>query len=209
MIRVLVADDHVAVRRGLRQILAAEVDIEVAGEAASAEEVRARMAEAPAQVVVLDYNMPGVHGFALLEELRRRWPQAAVLVLSMHPEGELGMAALRAGAAGYIGKDAPPEALAAAVRRVAAGGRYISDALATRVALDVAQGKPLGDETLSAREREILRLIAAGAAPKEICFKLKLSRNTVGTYRARLLKKLGVRTNAELIRFALERHLLD
>lgn len=209
MIRVLIADDHVAVRRGLRQILAGELGIEVAAEAADAGEVRARMEAAPAEVVVLDYNMPGAHGFDLLAELRRRWPRAAVLVLSMHPEGELGMAALRAGAAGYIGKDAPPEALVAAVRRVAAGERYISDSLAASVALDVADGRPQGEETLSAREREILRLIAAGAAPKEICFRLKLSRNTVGTYRARLMKKLGVRTNADLIRFALEHHLLD
>lgn len=209
MIRALIADDHVAVRRGLRQILEAATGIEVAGEAASAEELRGRFAGAAPDVVVLDYNMPGARGFGLLDEVRRAWPNAAVLVLSMHPEEELALAAVRAGAAGYVGKDAAPEALVAAVRKVASGARYLSESLAQKVALGVASGKPVLEEALSAREREILRLIAAGATPKEICFRLKLSRNTVGTYRARLLKKLGVRSNAELVRYALRRHLLD
>ena len=208
-IRVLIADDHVAVRRGLRQILSGHPDIAVTAEAANAEELRACFAGAPPDVVLLDYNMPGVKGFSLMDEVRLAWPKTAVLVLSIHPEEELGIAAVRAGAAGYVGKDAPAEALLGAVRKVAAGGHYISDKLADSVAFSVASRKPYHDEVLSAREGEVLRLIASGATPKEICFRLKLSRNTVSTYRARLLKKLGVRTNAELVRYALDRRLLD
>lgn len=211
MIRVLVVDDHVAVRRGLRDILEDEVGIAVVGEAASADELRQRFTGEPPDVVVLDYNMPGVQGFALLEQARHAWPRTPVLILSMHAEEDLALEAIAAGAAGFIAKKAEPEALVAAVRRVAAGARYVSPAFAEKVALGMAEGRPVGElalSTLSAREREILRRIARGERPKEICFALGLSRNTVTSYRARLLKKLGLRNNAELVRFALDRGLL-
>lgn len=209
MVRVLIADDHATVREGLRRILESQPGLEVVAEAADARELRLRAAEASPDVVVLDYNIPGSKGFGLLRELREARPGVAVLVLSMHPEEELGVAALRAGAAGYVGKEAAAEALVAAIRKVGAGGRYISPRLADKVALGVALGGAERPEALSARELEILRLIASGAAPKEICFKLGISRNTVATYRVRLLRKLGLRGNADLVRYALEQGLLE
>lgn len=210
MIRVLVVDDHVAVRYGLRDIFKDAVGITVAGEAASAAELRQRFVGEPPDIVLLDYNMPGIRGFALLEEARQAWPRTPVLLLSVNAEEDLALAAIAAGAAGYIGKRAEPAALVAAVRRVAAGGRYVSPVLAEKLALSVARGASAGalETTLSTRERYILRRIARGEKPKQIGFALGLSRNTVASYRARLLKKLGLRNNAELVRFALDRGLL-
>jgi DNA-binding NarL/FixJ family response regulator len=209
MIRVLIADDFPVVRRGLAEILREEPDIELGAEAGDAAGVMAALAEGEWQVAILDLSMPGAHGLDLVRRVRAERPEVALLLLSMHPEEQYAVQSLKAGAAGYLGKQSAAEEMVRAVRIVAAGGRYFSPALTERLLGSAGLGAVQPHETISEREFQVLRLIGAGYTTGEIAERLVLSVKTVSTYRARLLEKMGMRTNAELMRYVHERDLVD
>jgi two-component system invasion response regulator UvrY len=210
MIRVLIADDHAIVREGLKQVLAAAGDITVAGEAADGHEVMGLLRGDGWDVLVLDMNMPGPSGLDLIRRVRAHKPDAKVLVLSMHGEDQFAVRTLRAGAAGYLTKGSAPDTIVAAIRRIAAGGRHISRALAETLALEI---DPFRDkaphELLSERETQVLGMLAAGQSVADIAAQLCLSANTISTHKHRLMKKLGVASNAELVRYALSAGLTE
>ena len=210
MIRVLIADDHAILRRGLQEILVRELEGAVCGEAKDATEILARVQETCWDLVILDITMPGRSGLDVLRDLKAARPKLPVLVLSMHPEDQYGKRMLSAGAAGYMNKESAPEELVKAVRKVVAGGRYVSDALAEKLASDMSEdtGRPL-HEVLSHREFEILRMIGAGRAVSQIAEELHLGVTTVSTYRARILIKMHMTTTAELMHYALHNRLID
>jgi DNA-binding NarL/FixJ family response regulator len=208
VIRVLVADDHPVVRRGIEQILEDEHDIEVAGQAASGAETLAKLAAGEPDLLLLDLTMEDTRGVDFLRRVRELHPELAVLVLSIHPEEQYAVACLRLGAAGYVSKASAPAELVEAVRRVAGGRRYISAALAERL-VQISGGAALGPhETLSPRERQVLLGIAGGRTVSQLAAELGLSVKTVSTYRTRLLDKMGLSSNAELTRYAYEHRLL-
>lgn len=202
MIRVLLADDHPVVRAGLRQILADAPDITIAGEAADGPDVIRTVAALKPDVLLLDITMPGAPFLTLLENVTRNHPRTAVLVLSMHPEERYAVRALRAGAAGYLSKEQSPALLLDAVRRIASGGRYVSQALADRLVANLGQpGDGEAHEALSPREYAVLCLLGAGKTVKAIAAELRLSPKTISTFRARILHKMRLRTNADLVRY--------
>ena len=209
MLRVLVADDHPIVRRGLRQIIAETADIVVADEASDGQEVVSKVAQNRYDVVLLDISMPGKHGFDALKEIQGLRPDLPVLVLSMHQEEQYGVRALKAGASGYLAKESSPDELVSAIRKVARGGTYISSTLAERLAsrLKMDATGPL-HEALSDREYQVMRLIASGKTVKEISQQLQLSVKTISTYRRRVLEKMQMKTNAELTHYAIQNDLL-
>ena len=210
MIRVLVADDHAVVRRGVLQILADAPDIVVAGEASTGREVLQAVWKNNLDVLVLDIAMPDGGGLEVLKQLRTLKPDLRVLILSMYPERQYAVRALKAGAAGYLTKDSAPDELITAIRRAAQGGKYISQSLAEKLAVEVGdEVEKEPHETLSDREYQVTCLLAAGKTVTEIATELSLSAKTVSTYRARTLKKLGLRNTAEIIRYALERGLVE
>ena len=210
MIRLLVADDHAVVRRGLRQIVADTPDLRVEGEAATAAEVLSQVGERRWDVVVLDLSLPGGSGLDLLGEVRRKRPDLPVLILTVHSEEQYAVRALRAGAAGYLTKESAPEQLVEAVRKVVRGGRYVSPAVAERLAFSLG---PHADrpphEALSDREFQVLRMLASGRTVSQVAGDLTLSVKTVSTYRARILEKMGMKTNAELTHYAIRNGLVD
>lgn len=210
MIKVLVADDHAIVRRGIRQILTETPDITVGGEAGTAEEVRRLVREQRWDVVVLDISLPGGSGMDLLAELRRERPDLRVLILTVYSEEQYAIRAIRAGAAGFLTKESAPVKLIEAVRKVAGGGRYVSTELAETLA-SVFAGDAAGapHERLSDREFEILKMLASGKTVSEVAHELSLSVKTVSTHRTRLLKKMAMRTNAELTHYALRNRLVE
>jgi DNA-binding NarL/FixJ family response regulator len=210
MIRILVADDHAVVREGVKQILANLDDMKVSGEAGSGPETLAMLDRQDYDLVLLDISMPGRSGLEILEDIRNVRPKLPVLVLSMHPEEQYALRALRAGAAGYLTKASAPQELIGAIRKAAKGGKYVTASLAEKLAfqLDMDAVKPR-HETLSNRELQIMLMIAAGKSVSEIAAELSLSVKTVSTYRVRLLAKLGMKTNAEMMRFAIEEGLAD
>ncbi len=203
MIRLLIADDHPVVREGLRRIVEDAAGLEVVAEVASGDELLARLPRVPADVVLLDVTMPGPGFLEVLQRLRSEQPTVAVLVLSVHPEDQYAVRALRAGAAGYLTKDHSPEELTEAIRRVHRGGRYVSAGLAERLAADLTTGaRDVRHELLSDREYEVLCLLGSGRTVKEIACTLQLSPKTVSTYRTRVLEKMQASTNADLVRYA-------
>jgi DNA-binding NarL/FixJ family response regulator len=208
--KVLIADDHPLVRQGLRQVLEAQADLDVVAEAKDGNDVIDLAGRVDWDVAVVDYNMPGKAGVELVKELRRRHPERPVLVLSMYPEDRYALRLLKAGAAGYLNKESAPEELVGALRKVAGGGRYVSTALGEKLALSMAGGadEP-AYEKLSDREYQIMWLLASGKTVGDIARQLFLSANTVSTYRARILKKINVRNNAELMRYAIRHQLVD
>lgn len=210
MIRVLIADDHAILRRGLIEILTREWKDAVCGEAENAQQTLAQVHDHAWDLVILDVTMPGRSGVDVLADLKRVRPKLPVLVLSMHPEDQYGKRVLKAGASGYMNKDSAPDELIKAIRKVLAGGRYVSPALAEVLASDLgrATDRPL-HETLSDRELEVLRLIGSGKAVSQIAEMLLLSVTTVSTYRARMLEKMGMTTTAELMNYALRNRLVD
>ena len=210
MIKVLIADDHAIVRRGIRQILSETSDIHVGGEAGTADEVRRLVNEQRWDVVVLDISLPGATGIELLGELRRDRPEIRVLILTVYSEEQYAVRAIRAGAAGFLTKESAPDKLIDAVRKVASGGRYISTELAETLASVLAgdsSGAP--HERLSNREFEILKLLASGKTVSEVALLLTLSVKTVSTHRTRLLKKMEMHTNAELTSYAVRNRLVE
>jgi DNA-binding NarL/FixJ family response regulator len=203
LIRLLVADDHKIVRDGLKRILAATTDLEVAAEAASGDEALALVKANDYDVALLDMSMPGLSGIDLVKRLRIEKPKLKLLVLSMHGEHQYAARALRAGASGYLTKDSAAEQLVSAIRKIAAGGVHVSDAAAASL---VSIGKE-PHEALSDREFEVLRLLVAGQGPTEIAERLHLSVKTVSTHKTRILQKLNLGSTAELVRYALEHKL--
>ncbi len=210
MIKVLIADDHPIVRQGLRQILSGTTDMEVTGEAVSGQEALDQVRVGGWDVLVLDITMPDRSGFDILKELKHEQPHLPVLVLSIHAEEQLAVRVLKAGASGYLTKENAPDELVKAIRKVVSGGRYISPGLAETLAfgLDAASDRPR-HETLSDREFQVMQLMASGKTLIEIAEALSLSAKTVSTYRTRLLEKLNLKSNAELIRYAFENHLIE
>jgi two-component system invasion response regulator UvrY len=208
--RVLVIDDHAVVRRGLRDLLTEEVAGADVHEAASATPALEMLEQGGWDLVLLDLNLPGRDGLELLGDLKRRWPHLPVLVLSAYPEEEFAVRCLRLGAAGYVTKASLGDELVTAVGRVLGGGRYVSAELGERLAALLAL--PVSDnpqELLSARELQVLRLVASGRSQKEIAAELSLSEKTIATYRARIADKLGISTGVELTRYALQHKLVD
>jgi DNA-binding NarL/FixJ family response regulator len=210
MIGVFIADDHPVVRQGIRQIVAATDDITVVDEATTGHEALQRLAGVQCDLVLLDLSLPDIDGLDLLKQLKREHPQRPVLILTMHSEDQFALRALKAGASGYLTKESAPAELVVAVRKVVAGGRYISQRLAESLAAHLGPDaeKPV-HERLSDREYQVLRLIAAGRSTRDISTQLSLSSKTVSTYRARLLDKMGMKTSAELMAYAVRHHLAD
>jgi two-component system invasion response regulator UvrY len=208
--KVLIADDHALFRRGLRETLAETFSRVTFGEARTALETLEHVRRQDWDVVILDISMPGKSGLDILDDLKHLRPRLPILLLSMHPEQQFARRALKSGAAGYLTKDSVTEELKEAVKKIVGGGRYVSATLAEKLALDLREGAdtPL-HELLSDREFQVLRMIASGKTVKDIAEELSLSVKTVSTYRARLLEKTGMKTNAELIRYALQAHLVD
>ena len=207
-IRVLLVDDHAIARNGVRLMLSAADDIRVDGEACNAAEALERVVAQEFDVALLDITMPGKNGLDLLKQLRGERPKLAVLMLSTYSEDIYAVRALKLGAAGYLTKDAPTAALVAAVRKAAAGGKYVSPAMLEKLASLIGGGGGGNHEALSNRELEVLKLIAAGESLVRIGETLHLSPNTVTTYRSRILEKMGLDSNAELTRYALEHGLI-
>lgn len=207
--KILIVDDHPIFRAGLKEILGKEKEVKLIGEADNGHKALELARKQRWDVVVLDLTMPGKDGLEALQELRRERPKLPVLVLSAHPEDQLALRLLKAGAAGYLTKDKAPQVMLAAIRKVLRGEKYISESLAEKVTLDVVSGATRSlHEALSHREYQVMRMIASGKTMKEIAKELFLSVRTVSTYRARMLEKMNMKTNAELIRYALQNKLV-
>ena len=203
--RVLVADDHAVVREGLKRILTQDAAIQVVAEAEDGAAALQRVREMELDVVVLDMSMPGRGGLETLQELKRLWPRLGVLVLSMHPEDQYAVRVLREGADGYLSKESAAEELINALRKIHGGGKYVSPTLAERLALTVERGfEGPPHERLSTREFQVMVLLAEGKTVTQIGDDLHLSVKTISTYRARILEKMGMRNNAELMHYAIE-----
>jgi len=210
VIGVLIADDHAILRRGLKEILEDDLQDAIYGEAGNAQQVLAEVQRYEWDLVILDITMPGRSGLDLLHDLKQLRPNLPVLVLSMHPEDQYAKRVLKAGAAGYMNKETAPEELVKAVGKVLSGGRYVSAALAEKLASDLsADTERLSHERLSNREFEVLRMIASGKTISQIAEELHLSVTTVSTHRARILEKMGMANNAELMRYAMRNALID
>jgi two-component system invasion response regulator UvrY len=203
MIRVLIADDHPIVRRGLMQVVASQTDMAVTAECGDGSEALRLVESQPLDVVVLDISMPGISGLEVLSQLRTRHPQLPVLILSAHPESELAVRTLKAGAAGYLNKETAPEELVSAIRRVAAGRRYVSGDVAEMLADSIAGADERPHTALSDREYQVLLAIASGKTVTEIASEMRLSVKTVSTYRARVVEKMNLRNNAELMHYVM------
>lgn len=209
MIRVLLCDDHRVVREGLKQILADTGDIEVAGECRDGPEVLPAARIEAIDLVLLDVAMPGLDGLEVLQQLKRELPRLPVLMLSTYPEKQYAARCFRLGASGYLNKSADSEQLAAAIRKVADGGLYVSAAMAETLAGDLhARAAKLPHETLSQREYQVFEMIAAGMSVKDIAEKLAISPNTVSTYRARILEKTGATNDVGIAMYAVKHNLV-
>lgn len=210
MIEILIADDHAIVREGLKQIVADTSDMIVIDEASDGHEVLALLSKNNYDVVVLDMAMPGLTGLDVLKQIKRETPTLPVLILSVHPEEQYAVRALKAGASGYLTKERAPDELITAIRKVSMGGKYITSSLAEKLAfeLEVDTEKP-PHKTLSDREFQVMCMIAKGRTIKNIAEELYLSPKTVSTYRSRILEKMKMKSNEELTHYAINNHLID
>ena len=211
MIKVLIADDHPVVRTGLAMILSKDPNIAVVGAVGNGRRVIDFLRSNPCDVLVLDITMPGMSGLEVIGQLRREKKEVSVLILSMHKEEMYALAAFKAGAAGYLTKECAPNELITAVKKIASGGNYLSLFLAEKMAFEISRiraGKA-PHETLTSREFQVMRMIAAGLKPKNIAGELCLSVKTINSYRIRILEKMNIKTNAELTRYALENKLIE
>ena len=214
MVHLLIADDHAVVRRGLIHIIRDELPQAQIEEAQDVAEVFSHLRAQVWDALVLDVSMPGVSGLDALPDIKQQYPKLPVLMLSAHPEEHYALRALRSGAAGYLNKEAAPQELVSALRKVLSGRRYISPALAERLAEELSAAPQKGDdrlphERLSNREFEVLRGIASGKSVGQLAEEMCLSEKTVSTYRTRLLEKMGMESNAQLMRYALNNKLVD
>jgi DNA-binding NarL/FixJ family response regulator len=210
MINIIIADDHPVVRHGIKQILAEESDMQLLAEAANGRELLEKVRSLPCDVVLLDISMPGRGGLDVLSELRRDRPRVPILVLSVHSEDQFGQRVLKSGAAGFMNKESAPEELVKAIRKVYSGGKYVSSSLAEKLASDLAaDSERPPHEDLSDREYQVLCMIASGKTVSEIARELSLSTKTISTYRARILEKMGMKTNAQLTYYAIRKSLVS
>jgi DNA-binding NarL/FixJ family response regulator len=209
-IRILVADDHPVVRRGIREIISATTDIQVVEEAADGRELIELARSVEHDAVLLDVSMPEAVGLDVLKQLKRERPKVPVMILTVHAEDQLAVRALKAGAAGYLLKDSAPTQLITALRKIAAGGRYLSATVAEALACHVASDFDLQPhENLSDREFQVLRMIAAGKSTLQIASELSVSTKTVATYRARIREKMGLKSIAQLTAYVVRNRLAD
>jgi DNA-binding NarL/FixJ family response regulator len=209
-IRILITDDHAIVREGLRRILAADPDMIVAGEAADGLEALHKISTCHPDVVLADISMPGISGIDLIGRIHAEQPQLPILVLSMHKEEQFAVRALQNGAAGYLTKDCAPERLVQAIRKVAAGGKYITPEVADALANAIVPAAMATPHTrLSNREFQIFRKLAAGLSINDIALELSISANTVSTHKRRLMDKLGIDNNASLVHYAIKHRLIQ
>ncbi|NIT03144.1 MAG: response regulator [Candidatus Latescibacteria bacterium] len=209
-IRVLVADDHVLFRSGLKMVLEDTPDMVVADEAGTGREALHKAVNGDFDVLLLDISMPERSGFDILKDLKNLKPDLPVLILTMHPEDKYAVRVLKAGASGYLTKKNAPDELVAAIRKVLTGGRYVSPSLAEKIAFELQEGtekSPL--DLLSNREYQVMCLIASGKSISDIADELSLSINTVSTYRARILEKMRLKNTAELIHYAIANNLVE
>ena len=207
---ILIADDHAVVRRGLREILADALPSADFSEAGNGDEVLSRLGQSQISMLVLDINMPGRSGMDVLRDVQHTFPRLPVIILSCQPEEQYAVRCLRAGAAAFINKECAPEELAMATRKIVSGGRYVSASLAERLIsnLDEFADKPL-HESLSDREHEVMKMIAAGVPLTEIGERLHVSVKTISSYRARIMEKMQMKSNAELTRYAMTHSLIE
>ncbi|HEX9157031.1 MAG TPA: response regulator transcription factor [Syntrophales bacterium] len=210
MIKILIADDHPIVRQGFKQVLQDTADLVVADEAGNGQEVLGLVSKKDYDVILLDISMPGKNGLEVLKELKVLNPKIPVLILSIYPEEQYAIRALKAGASGYLTKASAPEELISAIRKVSRGGKYISSSLAEKIAyeLDGDSGKA-PHETLSDREYQILLMIASGKTVSDIAGEMCLSVKTVSTYRSRIIDKMKLKNNAELTTYAIRNKLVE
>ena len=210
MIKILIADDHAIVRKGLKQILDDEPDMVVVDECSNGSELLAKIGALDCNLILLDISMPGRNGLEILEQLHNEKPALPVLILSMYPEEQYAFRALRAGAAGYLTKVSAPDELITAIRKVYWGGKYVSASLTEKLASELGRktGRPSHDE-LSNREYQVMCQLATGKSVSEISDGLSLSVKTVSTYRKRILTKMQMKNNAEIINYVIKHGLLD
>lgn len=210
MIKLILADDHAIVRHGLKQILALSPDLTVVGEAGCGDELLDALKCTVCDIVLLDINMPGIAGVELIQRLSTEYPDLRILVLSMHIEGQIASRAFKAGAAGYLTKGCEPEILGVAIRKVAAGGKFIDPVLVeTLVFAANNPGNRVSHESLSERELQVLLMLASGRTVTEIANDLFLSIKTVSTHKSRLMGKMNIQTQTELIRYAIRHKMID
>ncbi len=210
MLRILVADDHPIIRRGLRQTIAETSDMVVADEANNGWEVLSKVRATQYDVVLLDISLPGSSGVNIVRQLKNERPRLPVLILSIHPEEQYAVRALRAGASGYLTKESAPDELIAAIRKVSMNGKYVSSSLAERLASDLERGdEQLPHKTLSDREYQVICMIALGKTVTEIAKELSLSVKTISTHRSRILRKMKMKNNAELTYYAVKNRLVN
>lgn len=210
MVRILVADDHPVVRKGIRQIFADTTDLVVADEAVNGQDVMKKVSRNNYDLLLLDITMPGSSGTDIVPKLKTLRPKLPILVLSIHPEKQYATRLLKLGVSGYLTKDRAPNELVQAIRKVSRGEKYITSSLAEILAInyEVGMGKTL-HETLSNREFEVMIMIANGKSIKEIAKDLSLSRKTINVHRLNILKKMQIKNNSELIHYAINNHLID
>jgi DNA-binding NarL/FixJ family response regulator len=205
MTRIVIADDHAVVRKGLRQLILEAEEMTVVGEAASGDELLTVLRSRPADVVVLDLSLGARSGLDLLKHIKSEFPRLPVVILSMHSEDLFAVRSLRAGASGYVEKNSAPEELLMAIRRIARGGTYVSAQIGEKIAADIARGGAavLPHERLSDRELEVFRLLGSGMSVTDIAHVLNLSVKTVSTHRTHLLAKTGLHTNADIVEYVI------
>ncbi len=209
MIKILIADDHPIVRKGLRELIEETPDMTVADEASTGQEVLKKIHERDYDVVLLDISMPGRSGLDVLKELKTLKPKLPVLVLSIHPEEQYAVQALKAGASGYLTKESAPDELISALKKASEGRKFVSSSLAEKLAHDLErETERPPHETLSVREYEVMRMIASGKTVTQIARELYLSPKTISTYRSRVLEKMRLRNNAELVHYAIKNNLV-
>jgi len=210
MTRIIIADDHAIIRAGLKEILATQPNIHVI-EAQNGQELLRKLKTLDIHVVVLDISMPGRSGIDILKEIRASYPKLPVLMLSVYPEDQYAIRALKAGASGYLTKDSAPEKLVSAINKVLSGEKYISSTIANKLVSDLGDENKyeMPHEALSDREFEVLRLIGAGMAVSKIAEKLFLSPKTISTYRTRIMEKTGLKNNADIIHYVIDNELIS
>ena len=209
MIRIMVVDDHAIVREGLKQILSDVSDMAVLAEAGNGQEALDKIRRGAYDVILMDISMPGRSGLEILKDIRNEHPKLPVLILSMHPEEQYAIRALKAGAAGYLNKASAPDELIGAIRKVSAGRKYVSPSVAEKLAFELGSDvEKLPHELLSDREYQVMLMLASGRTVSEIADELCLSVKTISTYRARIMEKMNLKKNAELTLYAVQHHLL-
>lgn len=210
MIKIFITDDHAIVRRGLKQIISETDDMMISDEAGSGEELLEKIFEDNYDVVLLDISLPGASGLEVMRRIRRKRSKLPVLMLSIYPEEQYAIRAMKAGASGYLTKESAPEELVTAIRKIYHGGKYVSSSLAEKLAfaLDSSDEKP-SHAMLSDREYQVMRMFAEGKKVTEIADQLSLSIQTVSTYKARILEKMKIHTVADIVRYAVEKRLIE